>query len=68
MRRKREKANIDVRNYAKQNGVYLWEIADAIGKSYDGLIRELRHELQEDEKKELLVVIDAIIKNNKGKV
>lgn len=66
MRRKREKANIDVRNYAKQNGVYLWEIAEGLGISIESFTRLMRHELQEEQKKEMFVVIDAIIEREKA--
>ncbi|MBQ8922116.1 MAG: hypothetical protein IJ060_08160 [Oscillospiraceae bacterium] len=54
------KANCAVRERAKARGVYLWEIAQALGKSEPTVIRMLRIELSEERQTELLQIIDQI--------
>lgn len=57
---KKMKANSTVRERAREQGVFLWEIAQAIGKSEPTVIRMLRIELPEERKTELLRIIDQI--------
>lgn len=51
--------NLDIRQEAKDAGVFLWEIADALGICDTHLSRKLRHEMPEAEK---LKVKSAIYK------
>lgn len=55
--------NADVREHAKNSGVYLYQIAAAMGISEPTMTRKLRFELPESEKKKLLAVIDHIKPN-----
>lgn len=52
--------NKDIRVYAINKGVYLWEIAEEIGILDASLSRKLRNELPQNEKEQLFSVIDAI--------
>ena len=52
--------NKDLRNAAKEAGVSLWEIAEAMKIHENTLTRRLRHELPEAEKKQILDIIDLI--------
>ena len=45
-------ANSDIRQAAFSSGVYLWEIAEAIGVTDGTFSRKLRRELDEKEKKD----------------
>ena len=52
--------NNDVKIYAKKHGVFLWEIAEAIGLADSNFSRKLRRELPADEKQKILAIIDEI--------
>ncbi len=52
--------NNDVRKAAKQNGVYLYEIADALGKSEPTFNRWLRKEMNEKQKADVFTAIEKI--------
>lgn len=52
--------NADVRDYAKISGVYLYQVAAAMGISEPTMTRKLRFELPESEKKKLFAVIDRL--------
>ena len=52
--------NLDLRNSAKAAGIPLWRIADALGVSEPTMTRKLRHELPENEKKQLLDLIKQL--------
>lgn len=54
----KEKANTRIREKVKESGLCLWQLADMLGISYDGLIRKLRHELPEEEQGYILSVIE----------
>ncbi len=56
----RRKANLDVREQAKKAGVYLWQIAAAIGVSEPTFNRRMRVEMPENEKEQVKQVIDRI--------
>lgn len=58
-------ANSDIRQAAFSSGVYLWEIAEAMGVTDGTFSRKLRRELDEKEKKEILKII-KIISKRKG--
>lgn len=54
------KANSDVREKAKAAGVYIYQIARAIGVSEPTMTRKLRYELSEPDKKQVFDAIDSI--------
>lgn len=55
-----ERANKDVRQYAKEAGVFQYQIADALGVSEYTIIRKLRKELPQDEKARIFQIIDRL--------
>lgn len=54
--------NQDIRTAAQKSGVRLWQIADKLGLNDGNFSRKLRHELTEDEKRNMLNIIDEIAK------
>lgn len=53
--------NVDIREYAKENGVKLWEVSERLGYAHDtAFSKVLRHELDDDKKWEIRQVIDKI--------
>ena len=53
--------NIDIRQYAQQKGVCLWEVSERLGYAHEtAFSRVLRHELTEDKKKEIFQIIDEL--------
>lgn len=56
----RVKANLDVRECAKKAGVYLWEIAAAIGVSEPTFNRRMRVEMPDNEKEQVKKVISRL--------
>ena len=55
-------ANSDIRQAEFSSGVYIWEIAEAMGVTDGTFSRKLRRELDEKEKKEILKIIKTISK------
>lgn len=55
-----EKANEEIRKKAKINRVRLWQIAYALNISEPTIIRRLRHELPDDQKAEILDIIERL--------
>lgn len=53
-------ANIDIRTHAKSKRVFMYEIAKALEISEMTLIRKLRQELSEPDKKYYIDLIDSI--------
>lgn len=53
-------SNMDIRLTAKEYGVPLWEVADALGISEPTLTRKLRRELDAESKKTILNTIKTI--------
>lgn len=54
-------ANIDIRNYAAERNVKLWQVSEALGYGHETKFsRELRHELPEQKKQIILAIIDKI--------
>ncbi len=53
-------ANKDIRKYAKERGVYLWQCAAVMGISEPTMTRKLRTELTEQAKQELIHIIDGL--------
>ncbi|MCM1330602.1 MAG: hypothetical protein NC253_14320 [Ruminococcus sp.] len=62
----RTKANLDVRECAKKAGVYLWEIAAAIGVSEPTFNRRMRVEMPESEKEQVKAVINRLETEQSG--
>ncbi len=54
------RANNDIRKYAKSKGVYLWEVAEALGILDAALSRKFRRELPQSEKDRIFKIIDDI--------
>jgi len=59
------KKNIDVSEKARQSGVYLYEIADALGVSEPTFIRWLRKEMPENKKSDVRAAIDIVAEQRK---
>lgn len=53
-------ANADIRIAAKSAGVCLWQIAERIGVNDGNFSRKLRRELSDQEKQELLKIIETL--------
>lgn len=59
------KKNEIIRKSAKENGVKLWQIADALGMLDVNFSKKLRHELPPDETKKILAIIARIAEGAK---
>ena len=62
----RTKANLDVRECAKKSGIYLWQIAAAIGVSEPTFNRRMRVEMPETEKEQIKKVIGRLEAEHNG--
>mgnify|MGYP001072246537 FL=1 len=58
--------NLELRKAAKAAGIPLWRIADAIGVGEATITRKLRHELPENEKKQLLNLIKQLAREGEN--
>ena len=54
------KSNAFIRDYARNHGVCLWQVADALGINESSLSRLLRYELSEEKSREIIAVIDHL--------
>lgn len=54
------KSNNEIRRKAKEKGIKLWEVAEALKMQDSAFSRKLRHELPEEEKTKILALIDEI--------
>lgn len=61
-------ANQDIRTAAKQNGVFLWEIAEKLDMMDSNFSRKLHRELPADEKQRIFSLIDEISAQKKSAV
>ncbi len=52
--------NLDIRQEVKENGLYLWQIADKLSISDNWLSRLLRHELSDEKKSEIRSIIKEL--------
>lgn len=52
--------NKDIRVRSKEKGVFLWEIAFAMGVSDMTITRQLRKELSQEEKEKFIAIIDRL--------
>lgn len=59
-------ANMEIREKAKQTGVRLWEIADALGVNDGNFSRKLRKELSREDKERALAIIDRLAAEKQG--
>lgn len=59
-------ANAEIRNAAKEAGVCLWQIAERIGINDGNFSRKLRRELPEQEKQEIMQIIQDIAAQKVG--
>ena len=57
-----EKANCDVREYAKSKGVKQWQVADKLGMSLSTFYERARHELTPSDKAKLFMIVNQIHK------
>lgn len=57
--------NFEIRQAMKENRIYNYEVAAAIGVSEFTLSRKLRNELGHEEKEKILAVIDKLAKGAK---
>ena len=56
------KANMEIRNAAKQRGVFLWEIAEELNMQESRFSKILRKELSPEEKQKILAAIKRLAK------
>ena len=56
--------NTDIRKYAKDKGVFLWQVAQELGISDPTMTRRLRKELTEWDKRRFFCIIDKIAEQN----
>ncbi|MGN0614096.1 MAG: hypothetical protein ACI4JB_09395 [Porcipelethomonas sp.] len=57
--------NMDLRQRAKEKGVFFWQIAAELGVSEPTMTRRLRFELSEPEKQKYLSIIDELSNRKK---
>lgn len=58
-------ANKDVKDYAKQKQVCLWQLAKALNISVETFTRRFREELPNEEKRKMKAIIDGLEKVEK---
>ncbi len=61
-----ERANKELRAFAKEHGIMLWEVADFIGISEPTMTRKLRKQLESGEEQRLCRVIEHIARQKSG--
>lgn len=54
------KSNAFIRDYARNHGVCLWQVADALGINEGSFSRMLRYELPKEKRREIIDVIDRL--------
>ena len=52
--------NIELRTYALNHGVKLWEIAEKLGVSESTFSKSLRKEFDEEKKERIMKIIDEL--------
>lgn len=60
------KANMKIRETARNCGVRLWQIADALGMHESLFSKKLRKELSEDEREKILTIINELAAERTG--
>ena len=58
--------NTVVKEAAAKAGIRLWQIADALGHTDTWLSRKLRKELPEQERNQILNIIDELVKRREA--
>ncbi len=58
--------NQEIREEAKAAGLYLWEVAAAIGINDGNFSRKLRRELPQEEKERILGIIQQLAQKKQG--
>ena len=53
-------ANENLKTYAKEREVFLWQIADRLSLQDSNFSKKLRRELPEEERERILAIIDQI--------
>lgn len=56
--------NADIRKYAKEKRVNLWQIANVLGIQDTTFSKKLRFELDEESRKRIFSIIDELSPNN----
>ena len=56
-------ANLDIRAAAVSHGVRLWRIAEELGIADASVSRKLRKELREEEKEQMMTLIERLSKD-----
>ena len=59
------KPNDEIRAYARERNVKLWEVAETLNMLDTTFSKQLRHEVSDERKKEILEAIDRIVINRK---
>ena len=59
--------NVEIRNRAKERGVFLWEIAEKLGINDGNLSRRLRKELSESQKEQIFGIIDELSEEKRSR-
>lgn len=59
-------ANQIIRDELREQKVYQWELAKALGISESTMVRKMRTEMSDEETMELLALIDSIVFDRKG--
>lgn len=52
--------NKDLRTYAKEKGICLWQVAQALGISEPTMTRRMRLELSQQDKQAMRDIVDAL--------
>ena len=58
--------NMDLRDYAKSQGVKLWQIAEKLNINDGNFSRKLRKELPDQEKKKIIMIVDEVANSESG--
>lgn len=62
------KTNESCRRHAKNNGVYLWQVADRLGISESALTKKIRHEFSDKDREAFINAVDQIVKERAADV
>lgn len=57
--------NKDLRTYAKEKGVCLWQVAQVLGISEPTMTRRMRRELSQQDKQAMRDMVDALAAEKK---
>ena len=58
--------NREIRQSAKEKGVYLWQLAECVGLTDSNFSRKLRRELPDEECERILRLIDELAAEREG--